>query len=606
MLCLGRTVLHYAVSGDQLEVADKLIGECGASVDVEDIEGHTPLHVATSVPMCALLLRHGAHIDARDSNGRTGLHLSVMRGEGHREAEPSTSSSLIAFFLDKSAEIDATDCMGWNVLHLACLFTPPPLLLRTLSMLLSRTRATEGIGREEGAVDMNLNSSVSLQRDYSSSSSSSKGTLINCAMRTDKDMLSLQLIRLLVDSGANKCNVASALFEAVGKNLLQTFSYLIDYFSGEVSLELRKQLAFSAIREAKLSFVMFFFDHSDDNGSGQQVAIAASDICQVTLEVPFSRSSNVLLYPIEMCLAATVSAVASVAHSSTTESAPEHNRGSLFEVEELLEAHAQVFNFLFQLYTGSNSSGPVYKFDFLTGAATPLLATSLQYASRHQTLFHMLTQWLLLNSSSSVVVDPIPAVTKLGDLSSSEIMQSNNYSNRRSRQPLQVSSLWFILSVSDCCASCRSYWNRFQFRLWRSLLTASTSDESEINVPRQSAPSGLALLISLSLVSNTDKWVKDVVSSLSASNASSNSNSILCLLNEECPGSLRELSASVVRTTLFTPEEVLQLQFDKKLPLHLAKLVGKSFSSLDNQTKALMAQCSDVVAKRAAAVNMCN
>jgi ankyrin repeat protein len=79
--CDGRTPLHTACAWGNLHVA-KLLHEHGAQFDVEQIGGHSCIHLAASygrVDVLQWLLGlDGVEIDAQDYGGATALNLAEM------------------------------------------------------------------------------------------------------------------------------------------------------------------------------------------------------------------------------------------------------------------------------------------------------------------------------------------------------------------------------------------------------------------------------------------------------------------------------------------------------------------------------------------------
>jgi ankyrin repeat protein len=76
-------LLNEAALKGQAEIADILIAK-GASVDVPDRSGATPLHQAAlkgNLKIATLLLDHGAGVDARDHDGATPLHAAALAGQ---------------------------------------------------------------------------------------------------------------------------------------------------------------------------------------------------------------------------------------------------------------------------------------------------------------------------------------------------------------------------------------------------------------------------------------------------------------------------------------------------------------------------------------------
>lgn len=85
----GKTPLHYAAQSVSLQCAKKLV-EVGASLDEQDSEGKTALHLAAQASqgydsqetisckreICSLLVEHGAKTDIKDNDGKTALDLA--------------------------------------------------------------------------------------------------------------------------------------------------------------------------------------------------------------------------------------------------------------------------------------------------------------------------------------------------------------------------------------------------------------------------------------------------------------------------------------------------------------------------------------------------
>lgn len=79
----GRTALHYAAIGDNIDCARCLIRH-GVNLDVQDVDGRTPLHEALAEgnrELAGILIRAGASLELRDKDGRqpeTGADTSLQ------------------------------------------------------------------------------------------------------------------------------------------------------------------------------------------------------------------------------------------------------------------------------------------------------------------------------------------------------------------------------------------------------------------------------------------------------------------------------------------------------------------------------------------------
>jgi len=105
----GATALHYAAAGGHLAVMRVLL-ERGADIDAPGRFGRAPLHAALPHPEAVrLLLDCGAQLEACDKREWTALHWSVA--DGHCE-----SARLL---LERGADVDAAGSNGWTPLFLA-------------------------------------------------------------------------------------------------------------------------------------------------------------------------------------------------------------------------------------------------------------------------------------------------------------------------------------------------------------------------------------------------------------------------------------------------------------------------------------------------------
>lgn len=107
----GKTALHYAVIGEQIQTIKLLLHE-GLDVNATDAEMETVLHYAASqdnITLIQFFLEHGALIEATSLRGQTPLLTAAdnMRVAAVKE------------LLSHGAKINALDIMNRNALHLA-------------------------------------------------------------------------------------------------------------------------------------------------------------------------------------------------------------------------------------------------------------------------------------------------------------------------------------------------------------------------------------------------------------------------------------------------------------------------------------------------------
>jgi len=108
----GRAALHVAVDAADVETARILI-DCGAFVNAQDMAGDTPLHLSTDVHMTRLLLEHGkANPNIPNMEGICVLHSAVQRMD----------LDSVRLLLKHHAKVDTADNLRWfTPLHLAVL-----------------------------------------------------------------------------------------------------------------------------------------------------------------------------------------------------------------------------------------------------------------------------------------------------------------------------------------------------------------------------------------------------------------------------------------------------------------------------------------------------
>ncbi|XP_061410032.1 E3 ubiquitin-protein ligase MIB1 isoform X1 [Lethenteron reissneri] len=148
----GYTALHLASLNNHVEVAELLIHQGSANLDIQNQNQQTALHLAVErehTQVVRLLVRAGAKLNAQDKDGDTPLHealrhhtLSQLRqlqdmqevgkllmGLGNQGAEKKNSASIACFLSANGADLSLRNKKGQSPLDLC----PDPNLCKALS-----------------------------------------------------------------------------------------------------------------------------------------------------------------------------------------------------------------------------------------------------------------------------------------------------------------------------------------------------------------------------------------------------------------------------------------------------------------------------------------
>uniref|UniRef100_A0A914US14 RING-type domain-containing protein n=1 Tax=Plectus sambesii TaxID=2011161 RepID=A0A914US14_9BILA len=147
----GYTALHLAALNNHTEVADVLVTQGKADLDVQNVNMQTALHLAVErqhTAIVRLLVREKANLNIADKDGDTPLHealrnhtLSQLRqlqdvtdagkllvGLGHSGADKKSSASVACFLVANGADLTIKNKKGQTPMDLC----PDPSLCRTL------------------------------------------------------------------------------------------------------------------------------------------------------------------------------------------------------------------------------------------------------------------------------------------------------------------------------------------------------------------------------------------------------------------------------------------------------------------------------------------
>ncbi|XP_062381980.1 ankyrin repeat domain-containing protein 61-like isoform X2 [Sardina pilchardus] len=118
-----QTALHLAVRYGALPAVG-ILASCGANVNLADMVGMMPLHMAAGVlhtEITTCLIELGADVNRTlESSGNTPLHMAVRAEASSFADTQSNSLSCITALLEGGAKLDAMNLAGRTPLHEAC------------------------------------------------------------------------------------------------------------------------------------------------------------------------------------------------------------------------------------------------------------------------------------------------------------------------------------------------------------------------------------------------------------------------------------------------------------------------------------------------------
>ncbi|XP_022097091.1 E3 ubiquitin-protein ligase MIB1-like [Acanthaster planci] len=148
----GYTALHLAALNNHVEVAELLVNQGHANLDIQNVNQQTALHLAVErqhTQIVRLMVRAGAKLDIPDKDGDTPLHealrhhtLSQLRqlqdmqdvgkllmGLGNQSGDKKSSASIACFLAANGADLNAKNKKGQSPMDLC----PDPNLCRVLA-----------------------------------------------------------------------------------------------------------------------------------------------------------------------------------------------------------------------------------------------------------------------------------------------------------------------------------------------------------------------------------------------------------------------------------------------------------------------------------------
>eukprot|EP01060_Flectonema_neradi_P032972 TRINITY_DN538_c3_g1_i1.p1 TRINITY_DN538_c3_g1~~TRINITY_DN538_c3_g1_i1.p1 ORF type:complete len:414 (+),score=74.24 TRINITY_DN538_c3_g1_i1:60-1301(+) len=105
----GNSPLHYCWGMRAAPAMTQLLVDKGASVNLQNSEGLTPLHYVENCESAQYLIDHGADLSIADNKGRTPLHSCFGDGEFW--------PSIALLYISLGSDIHAKDQEGYTLLH---------------------------------------------------------------------------------------------------------------------------------------------------------------------------------------------------------------------------------------------------------------------------------------------------------------------------------------------------------------------------------------------------------------------------------------------------------------------------------------------------------
>jgi cytohesin len=113
----GATILHHTAMRNGLGKVAKIIISMGGNVNLKEVNGYTPLHIAASygsIDVAEVLISNGADIDSKDLDGYTPLHAAA-----DRNVSGGNDIAIAKILISHGADINTKNNRGATPLDLA-------------------------------------------------------------------------------------------------------------------------------------------------------------------------------------------------------------------------------------------------------------------------------------------------------------------------------------------------------------------------------------------------------------------------------------------------------------------------------------------------------